>query len=142
MYGMDSDGDGMVDFAELQKYEAYKAEKVAEAKAAAAAVEAAKAADKAAMETQYDTVPGFAARRGWHGNEVNLHNYADHLDEHEAVFPYRCLQPGPMAAMLQKPTSSTAGAPMEPRGRARTNGGGGVEGPTPFYEANRLQTGF
>ena len=75
MYGMDSDGDGMVDFAELQAYEKFKAEKVAEAKAAAAAAEAAKAAAKAEMESQYDTVPGFAARRGWHGNSLNEHNY-------------------------------------------------------------------
>lgn len=138
MYGMDGDGDGMVDFAELQAYEKFKAEKKEEAKAAAAALEASKAAAKAEMETQYDTVPGFAARRGWHGNAVNLHNYADHLDEHEAVFPYRCLKPGAMAAILQKPGNPTAADPMEPRGRARTQGGGGVEGPIAFMEPPRL----
>lgn len=138
MYGMDSDGDGVVNFAELQAYEKHKQDMIAQAAQSKAAAEAAKAGAKAEMASQYDTVPGFAARRGWHGNDVNHHNYADHLDEHEAVFPYRCLPPGPMAAMLQKNATTTTGVPMEPRGRARTNGGGGVEGPSSFYEQDRL----
>ena len=138
MYGMDSDGDGMVDFAELQAYEKFKAEKVAEAKAAAAAAEAAKAAAKAEMESQYDTVPGFAARRGWHGNSLNEHNYGETLKSDDAVFAYNKLTPGPMAQLLSKPVAATSGVPMEPRGRARTNGGGGVEGPVAFMEPDRL----
>lgn len=139
MYGMDQSGDGIVDAAELRAYEEFKAQKKLEAEQAAAALEASKAAAKAAAQTDYDVVPGFAGRRGWHGNEINHHNYADHLDEHEAVFPYRCLPPGPMAAMLQKNSTTTTGQPMEPRGRAREKGGGGIEGAVSFYEVDRLQ---
>lgn len=138
MYGMDNDGDGMVDFAELQAYEKFKAEKLAEAKALAAAAEAAKAEAKAANESQYDTVPGFAARRGWHGNAMNEHNYAEPLKKEDAVFAYNALSKGPMAQLLARPASTTAGAPMEPRGRARTQGGGGIEGPVAYYEPDPL----
>lgn len=52
--------------------------------------------------------------------QVNQHNYADHLDEHEAVFPYRSLPPGPMAEFLARPVQQAA--QQEPRGRWRPEG--------------------
>ena len=140
-YGMDGDGDGVLSFEELQAYEAFKAQKKAEAQAAAAAAAAAQAAGKAAMQADYDTVPGFAARRGYIGNTMNDHNYGEPLSAEKAVFKYNKLTPGKMAQMLARPVDSS-GPPMEPRGRARTNGGGGIEGQTEFYEPDRLQTGF
>lgn len=142
MYGMDQSGDGIVDAAELRAYEEYKASKVAEAKAYAAALEASKAADKAEAVTDYDTVPGFAARRGWHGNNINEHNYGEHLKPEDAVFSYTALKPGKMAAMLEAKSSKPPPSPMEPRGRARTKGGGGIEGAVPFYEPDRLTNPF
>ena len=34
---------------------------------------------KEQMVAEYETVPGFAARRGWHGNAINDHNYGEPL---------------------------------------------------------------
>ena len=137
-YGMDTDGDGMMSAAELRAYEDYKAQKRAEAEAHEQKLAAEAAAARAAMEPQYDTVPGFAARRGWHGNTLNEHSYGKALNEADAVFPYNKLKPGPMANLLAKQVSPTAGQPMEPRGRARLQGGGGCAGPVAFYEPNPL----
>jgi hypothetical protein len=137
-YGMDADGDGMLDFAELQAYEKFKAEKDAEARAAWEAQEAAKAGAKAAMVSDYDTVPGFAQRRGWHGQELNTHNYGVPITKDSAIFPCNKLPPGKMAQMLKRPVSPTAGVPMEPTGRARERGGGGIDEPIEYYEADRL----
>ena len=133
-YGMDTSGDGVLDAEELAAYREYLAQKEAEARAHAQMVEDSKAAAKAQMETQYDTVPGFAARRGWHGMETNTHNYAEPLKKEDAVFAYNKLKPGPMAQMMAKAVDPSAGMPMEPRGRARTQGGGGIDGAVPFYE--------
>jgi hypothetical protein len=124
--------------AELQAYEAFKAQKIAEAKAAAEADAVSRASAKAEMLSTYDTVPGFAARRGWHGNSINEHNYGEHLGK-DPVFAYKPLPSGAMANLLEKSVSPTAGVPMEPRGRARVRGGGGVDAPTPFFEPNRLE---
>lgn len=139
-YGMDADGDGMLDFAELQAYEAYKQQMKDEAAALAAKEKAALAAMEAKMVSTYETVPGFAARRGWHGNSLNEHNYGEVIKSDTAVFPCNKLAPGAMAQMLTKPVSPTVGVPMEPRGRARERGGGGVEvgGPFAFMEGDRL----
>ena len=77
------------------------------------------AADKAAVKTEYETVPGFYQRRGWHGSAINEHNYAEHWRADNAVFPAVALKPGAMAKFLERPVDSNAGNPQEPRGRAR-----------------------
>jgi len=149
MYGMDKDADGTVDFAEIQAYEKYKAEMYAKAKANANAVEASKSGLKAGMTSDFDTVPGFRDRRGWHGNDVNHHQYAEPIAADTAVFPYNKGKVGQMASMLQTSSNTTydritalakepSGSPMEPRGRARTRGGGGIDSPIKFYEPNPL----
>ena len=78
------------------------------------------------------------ARRGWHGNELNEHNYGATLVKETAVFPCNSLKPGKMAQMLAGNQTRTSGVPMEPRGRAREKGGGGIEAPVDFYEPDRL----
>ena len=97
-------------------------------------MEDSKAEAKKAMESQYDVVPGFAQRRGWHGSNVNQHNYAEAINPNDAVFACNKLKPGKMAELLARPPSPTSSDPMEPRGRARTNGGGGIGPEVKYYE--------
>ncbi len=84
------------------------------------------------MKTDYDTVPGFAARRGWHANNLNSHNYGAKLEADNAVFPTNFLSQGPMAQMLARPTSPTHPSSQMPRGRARSG--------TDYYGTNLLET--
>jgi len=141
-YGIDGDGDGIMDFKELQAYMAFKAKKLEEALAHDAAVEAGKAAMKKEMLGDYETVPGFVDRRGWHGNDINEHNYGEHLTAKTAVhddFPGRVfnqLPAGPMAKIMGGPAAASSS--MDPRGRARARGGGGIDDPVSYYEPDRL----
>ena len=117
-YGMDSSGDGVMDFEELQAYYKVKEDAEAALKMELARQEAAKAQAAAANASDYETVPNFAARRGWDGNAINEHNYAEKLTEDKAIFPFRTVSHGPMASFLE----SSAGSPQGnqgPRGRAR-----------------------
>lgn len=70
-YGMDQSGDGKLDFAELQEY--YKVKDDAEVAHQAELAQRAqtRAVTAARNATDYETVPGFEARRGWHGREIN-----------------------------------------------------------------------
>jgi len=118
-YGMDASGDGMMDKAELDAYYAVKAQAEADLAKEQAIAAAARTASMAANASQYETVPGFAARRGWDGNTINEHNYAESLTKETAVFPYREVSHGPMAQFLERPPSPPKDN-QAPRGRSRT----------------------
>ena len=64
-------------------------------------------------------MPGFAARRGWHGNKLNEQNYGDTLTPATAVFPYNAHGDGAMAKFLHSTNAKPAHSPDGLRGRAR-----------------------
>jgi hypothetical protein len=129
-YGMDSSGDGIMDKAELDAYYEYKAQVEQQLLAEKAQAAAQKAAVDAANASDYETVPGFAARRGWDGATINEHNYAEPLTAQTAVFPFRAVAHGPMAQFLDRPAPASS-ANMAPRGRSRD--GPGFFGPPPQF---------
>ena len=116
---MDASGDGMMDKAELDAYYEVKKQAELDLQKEQAVAAAAKAATMAANASDYETVPGFAARRGWDGNAINEHNYAEPLTAEKAVFPYREVAHGPMAQFLGRPVSPPKDN-QAPRGRSRT----------------------
>ena len=107
-----------MDKAELDAYYEYKAKVEQELVAEKAAAAAKKAAIDAANASDFETVPGFAARRGWDGNTINEHNYAESLTAEKAVFPFHQVAHGPMAQFLERPAPASS-ANMAPRGRSR-----------------------
>ena len=117
-YGMDASGDGMMDKAELDAYYEYKAQAEEALKVEKAQMAARKAAFEQTNKSDYETVPDFAARRGWDGNSLNEHNYAETLTKDKAVFPFVQVSHGPMAKFLERPPPASS-AGMAPRGRSR-----------------------
>lgn len=117
-YGMDTSGDGMMDKAELDAYYEYKAKAEEAHQAELAQMATMKAMMDERNKSDYETVPDFAARRGWDGNTLNEHNYAEALTSEKAVFPFHQVAHGPMAQFLERPAPAS-GKDMAPRGRSR-----------------------
>jgi len=118
-YGFDDPTDGVITAEELAAYEAHK-----DAMELAQEAEMARARayldQRAAMnKSDYDTVPGFAARRGWHGNNLNEQNYGDELTPDHAVFPFNAHKDGSMAKFLHQRGEVPERQPDPLRGRSR-----------------------
>lgn len=83
-YGMDGDADGMFTAEELAAHHAHLAAMKAQEQERLAAQAAASAARQAKFATLYETVPGFAERRGFNGFQVEHFQYGKHLVRHGA----------------------------------------------------------
>jgi len=99
---------------------------------------AASAARRAAFATDYETVPGFAERRGFNGFQVEHFQYGKHLTPEEVAdrdtpgtSPDNIQSDGPMASIMARPPSPPKDTMMGPRGRARA--GDGFYQPAPGF---------
>jgi len=129
-YGMDGDADGMFTAEELAAHHAHLAAMKAQEQERLAAQAAASAARQAKFATLYETVPGFAERRGFNGFQVEHFQYGKHLTPEEVAdrdtpgtSPDNMHLDGPMASIMARPPSPPKDTMMAPRGRARAGEG-------------------
>jgi len=151
-YGMDGDADGMFSHAELQAHYKYKASVEAERRAQYAAQAAHLQAMANKNKTIYETVPGFAARRGFNGNKMETFKYGKVLSPAEfadrdtpGTSPDVILPQNAFAKMMSRPGRwNDKPQLMPPRSKWRSGpnvhggysvGTVGVYDPTPHRDA-------